>query len=105
MGGNTNGSDLAARKENELGSGGCKWDTDLKVDAVVEVGGKRVIRAVDGEGTVSGGDGLAKAGFGVVNEGHDEVVVGSIGGWVLVEGCDDYGGSSMMKSGLREMVR
>lgn len=86
MDGNSYGCDLATGEENEFSSGGCKWNADSKVKAIIEASLKSSIRAVDREDAVSRNAGETEVTVGVISEWHDEVIMGCKCGWVLVEG-------------------
>jgi hypothetical protein len=100
---NTYECDLAAGEEDELGGDRRKWNADLEVVTTIKASGESSARAVAWEGAMSGEDGRAKVA--VVIEGHDEMIMGSIGGWILVNGRYGYGGSTMMELNLRGTVR
>lgn len=86
MNGNSYGCDLATGEENEFSSGGCKWNADLKVEAIIKASFKSSTRAVDREDAMSSNAGETKVAVRVISEWHDEVIVGCKCGWVLVEG-------------------
>lgn len=75
MDGNSYGCDLATGEENEFSSGGCKWNADFKVEAIIEMSIKSSARAVDREVAVSRNARDTDVTVRVISEWHDEVIV------------------------------